>query len=81
MIVRGTRTRRAVPAAPGILRNTAEHVMVLDYGTAESLEFIRAHAGEIAAVLVEPVAGAVGCRPSRARWSAGPGSDCGTCSW
>ena len=55
MIVRGTRTRRAVPAAPGILRNTAEHVMVLDYGTAESLEFIRAHAGEIAAVLVEPV--------------------------
>ncbi|HEU4773626.1 MAG TPA: amino acid adenylation domain-containing protein [Lysobacter sp.] len=55
MIVRGTKKLRAVPAAPGILRNTAEHVMVLDYGTPESLEIIRAHAGEIAAVLVEPV--------------------------
>lgn len=55
MIVRGTRKLRAVPAAPGILRNTAEHVMVLEYGTPESLEIIRAHAGELAAVLVEPV--------------------------
>ncbi|MGV8940242.1 MAG: amino acid adenylation domain-containing protein [Lysobacter sp.] len=55
MIVRGTKKLRAVPAAPGILRNTAEHVMVLDYGTPESLEIIRANAGEIAAVLVEPV--------------------------
>ncbi len=55
MIVRGTKKLRAVPAAPGILRNTAEHVLVLDYGTPESLEIIRAHAGEIAAVLVEPV--------------------------
>jgi len=55
MIVRGTRKLRAVPAAPGILRNTAEHVMVLEYGTPESLEIIRAHASELAAVLVEPV--------------------------
>lgn len=55
MIVRGTKKRRAVPAAPGILRNTAEHVMVLDYGTPESLQFIREHAHELAAVLVEPV--------------------------
>ncbi|MEP6633282.1 MAG: aminotransferase class III-fold pyridoxal phosphate-dependent enzyme, partial [Luteimonas sp.] len=55
MIVRGTKKLRAVPAAPGILRNTAEHVLVLDYGTPESLEIIRARAGEIAAVLVEPV--------------------------
>ncbi len=55
MIVRGTKKLRAVPAAPGILRNTAEHVLVLDYGTPESLEFIRSHASEIAAVLVEPV--------------------------
>ncbi len=55
MIVRGTRTHRAVPAAPGILRNTAEHVVVLDYGTEESAQWLREHAGELAAVLVEPV--------------------------
>jgi glutamate-1-semialdehyde aminotransferase len=55
MIVRGTKKLRAVPAAPGILRNTAEHVVVLDYGTPESLQFIREHAHELAAVLVEPV--------------------------
>src|SRR3546814_767623 len=55
MIVRGTKKLRAVPAAPGILRNTAEHVLVLDYGTPESLQVIRERAHEIAAVLVEPV--------------------------
>ncbi|GAB3384694.1 amino acid adenylation domain-containing protein [Lysobacter fragariae] len=55
MIVRGTKKLRAVPAAPGILPNTAEHVIVLDYGTAESLQIIREHAHELAAVLVEPV--------------------------
>ncbi|MBS0226180.1 MAG: amino acid adenylation domain-containing protein [Proteobacteria bacterium] len=55
MIVRGTRAHRAVPAAPGILRNTAEHVVVLDYGTDESAQWLREHADELAAVLVEPV--------------------------
>lgn len=55
MIVRGTSKLRAVPAAPGILRNTAEHVLVLDYGTPESMKVIRERAGEIAAILVEPV--------------------------
>lgn len=55
VIVRGTKKLRAVPAAPGILRNTAEKVLVLDYGTPESLEIIRERAGELAAVLVEPV--------------------------
>lgn len=55
VIVRGTKKLRAVPAAPGILRNTAEHVLVLDYGTPEALEIIRERAGELAAVLVEPV--------------------------
>ncbi|MFD0737893.1 amino acid adenylation domain-containing protein [Lysobacter koreensis] len=55
VIVRGTKTLRSIPAAPGILRNTAEHVLVLDYGTPESLQIIRERAHEIAAVLVEPV--------------------------
>jgi glutamate-1-semialdehyde aminotransferase/malonyl CoA-acyl carrier protein transacylase/acyl carrier protein len=55
VIVRGTKKLRAVPAAPGILRNTAENVLVLDYGTPESLQIIRERAGELAAVLIEPV--------------------------
>jgi len=55
VIVRGTRKLRAVPAAPGILRNTSEHVLVLDYGAPESLQIIRERAQELAAVLIEPV--------------------------
>ncbi|GAB2555245.1 hybrid non-ribosomal peptide synthetase/type I polyketide synthase [Rhodanobacter koreensis] len=55
VIVRGTKKLRAVPAAPGIMRNTAENVLVLDYGTPESLEIIRTRAHELAAVLIEPV--------------------------
>lgn len=55
VIVRGTKKLKSVPAAPGILRNTSEHVLVLDYGTPESLRIIRERASEIAAVLVEPV--------------------------
>ena len=55
VIVRGTKKLRAVPAAPGIMRNTAENVLVLDYGTPESLQIIRERAHELAAVLIEPV--------------------------
>ena len=55
VIVRGGKQGRAVPAAPGILRNTAEHVLVLEYGTDETLATIRERAHELAAVLVEPV--------------------------
>jgi len=42
-------------SAPGIMRSTAENIMVIDYGTPESLDILRAHADELAAVLVEPV--------------------------
>jgi glutamate-1-semialdehyde aminotransferase/malonyl CoA-acyl carrier protein transacylase/acyl carrier protein len=55
VIVRGSRKLKSVPAAPGILRNTSENVLVLDYGTPESLQIIRERASSIAAVLVEPV--------------------------
>lgn len=55
VIVRGSKKLKSVPAAPGILRNTSEHVLVLDYGTPESLQIIRERAHEIATVLVEPV--------------------------
>lgn len=55
VIVRGTRKLRAIPAAPGILQAAVENVLVLDYGTPESLEIIRSRAHELAAVLLEPV--------------------------
>ena len=55
VIVRGTKKLKAFPAAPGIMANTAENVLVLDYGTPESLEILRQHADELAAVLIEPV--------------------------
>lgn len=55
VIVRGTKKLKAVPAAPGIMASTAENIVVLEYGTPESLQWLRANAGELAAVLVEPV--------------------------
>jgi acyl transferase domain-containing protein len=55
VIVRATRNLKAYPAAPGIMPNTAENVLVLDYGTPESLKILREHADELAAVLIEPV--------------------------
>jgi amino acid adenylation domain-containing protein len=44
-----------LPAAPGIPRSASDNLLVLEYGAPESLEIIRAHADELAAVLVEPV--------------------------
>ena len=55
VIVRGTRKLRSIPAAPGIMPSTVENVLVLDYGTDESLQILKARANELAAVLVEPV--------------------------
>ncbi len=55
VIVRGTRTLRSIAAAPGILANAVENVLVLDYGSDESLRIIRERAHELAAVMIEPV--------------------------
>jgi len=55
VIVRGTKKLKSIPAAPGILPNTAENVVVLDYGTPESLKWIQDHADDLAGVLVETV--------------------------
>ena len=55
VIIRGTKKLRAVPAAPGILPEGLQNVIVLDYGTPESLEILKARADELAAVMVEPV--------------------------
>jgi glutamate-1-semialdehyde aminotransferase/acyl carrier protein len=55
VIVRGTSQLRSVAAAPGILANAVENVLVLDYGTPAALETIRERAGSLAAVMIEPV--------------------------
>ncbi|EEF58138.1 hybrid non-ribosomal peptide synthetase/type I polyketide synthase [Pedosphaera parvula] len=47
--------RHQFPVAPGILPNVVENALVLEYGARESLEVIRNHAHELAAVIVEPV--------------------------
>lgn len=45
----------AIPLAPGVLANFVNDVLVLDYGNPESLEIIKIHQQELAAVLVVPV--------------------------
>jgi amino acid adenylation domain-containing protein len=55
VLVKAVGKHRTVPIAPGIPRESVANMLVLDYGTDESLEIIRQRAGEIAAVLVEPV--------------------------
>ncbi len=54
--MRGTQEAQARSRPrPASCRNVGENVLVLDYGTPESLEIIRERADELAAVLVEPV--------------------------
>ena len=55
VLVRAGRGGKGIPAAPGIMNGMFGDVRVLDYGTPEALAFIRDHASDIAAVLVEPV--------------------------
>ncbi|WP_010494699.1 non-ribosomal peptide synthetase [Paenibacillus elgii] len=51
----GADPERSAPLAPGILQHMVNDVVVLNYGTEEALAYLRAHAHELAAVLVEPV--------------------------
>lgn len=55
MIVRGSASGRSLPAASGIPREMIENVIVLDYGTPESMAIIEAKKDELAGVLVETV--------------------------
>ena len=55
VVARGSAGLTTYPAALGILPASVQHVLILEYGTAESLAIIRERASELAAVLVEPV--------------------------
>jgi glutamate-1-semialdehyde 2,1-aminomutase len=48
-------TPQAVPSTPGISRKALGDVLILPYGSDESLQLISDHRDELAAVLVEPV--------------------------
>jgi len=45
---------RAVPMAPGVPQHMIEDVLLLKYNSPESVEKLKAHAHELAAVLIEP---------------------------
>ena len=46
---------RTLPSAPGIPFQSVDDTYVMEYGTDETLDLIKKHASEIAAVIVEPV--------------------------
>ncbi len=50
-----------IPSSPGILPSTAEHTLVADFNNlAETKALFEAHGEDIAAIIVEPVAGNMG---------------------
>ncbi|MBK8847650.1 MAG: aminotransferase class III-fold pyridoxal phosphate-dependent enzyme [Bacteroidetes bacterium] len=55
VIVRGTKKLKSLPAAAGITPEAVANILVLDYGTDESLKIIRERAHEFAAIMIEPV--------------------------
>jgi len=55
VIVRGSKKHKTFPAAPGIMPEAVQNMLILDYGTEETLQIIKDRAHELAAILVEPV--------------------------
>lgn len=55
VIVRGSKQLKTYPAASGIMPEAVQNMLILEYGTEDSLRIIKERANDIAAVLVEPV--------------------------
>ncbi len=55
VIVRGTRQLRSLSAAPGILANAVENILVLDWNSEESLKVLREQGPQLAAIMTEPI--------------------------
>jgi len=54
------------PNSPGVTAGTAKDTLLADYNDLESVEtLINANKGEIASIIIEPVAGNMGCIPPR----------------
>ncbi|WP_396186170.1 amino acid adenylation domain-containing protein [Flavobacterium sp.] len=54
-LVRGSKKLITFPASAGIMSESVQNMLILEYGTEESLRIIAERADELAAVLVEPV--------------------------
>jgi len=53
-----------VPSSPGVTKGTAQDTLLADYNNIDSVkELFKANTGEIACVIIEPVAGNMGCVP------------------
>jgi len=55
VIVRGSQSLRSYPAAPGIPADMVKNILVLEYGTPETLTILESRKDELAAILVETV--------------------------
>ncbi|MGL4573191.1 MAG: amino acid adenylation domain-containing protein [Burkholderiaceae bacterium] len=55
VIVRGTKQLRSLSAAPGILANAVENILVLDWASEDSLKILRERGKELAAIMTEPI--------------------------
>ncbi len=54
----------AVPGSPGIPASVAEHTLVAEFNDLEAVQAVAsAHGDDLAAIVVEPVAGNMGCIP------------------
>ncbi|HYN64925.1 MAG TPA: aminotransferase class III-fold pyridoxal phosphate-dependent enzyme, partial [Candidatus Limnocylindrales bacterium] len=47
--------RRSIPIAPGIPEHATQDMVIFDYADPHAVEYVAQHAGELAAVLIEPV--------------------------
>ena len=60
------------PNSPGVTQGTAQDTLLADYNDLESVEkLIEANKGEIAAIILEPVAGNMGCIPPAGNFLSG----------
>ena len=58
VLLRGSQAKRkprTFPSAPGVPKTAVSNMLVLDYGTDESLSILKEHAHELAAIMIEPV--------------------------
>lgn len=65
------------PSSPGVTQGTAQDTLLVDYNDFEGvLDLVQEHKGDIAAVIIEPVAGNMGCVPPEPSFIQGLRSMC-----
>jgi glutamate-1-semialdehyde 2,1-aminomutase len=60
------------PSSPGVTKGTAKDTLLADYNDLEGVQqLVQEHKGDIAAIIIEPVAGNMGCIPPEAAFIQG----------